>query len=296
MGLCIADSLIVNEGKIKPVDIMKRFIAWWYCGYNNAFKNDKFHNTSVGLGGNISASFDNFLECKDYNKLEATKAGDKYTSGNGSIMRNAAIPICFSYDLDEALEASDKQSRITHQGNEAADCCKLLTYIVWQILNGNSKGTLKDTLDNILCKDSEIFSKLKEESVKGLAMSEYKVNNPQSGKYENWNWKSQEFGYNESIQNFSKTYAGSYAMDNMAMSLHILYYTGSFKQAITIASKLRGDADSVASVVGQIAGAYYGLKGILSQWIKNLIQWDEKTIALRGYILSQIAKNKKNKK
>ena len=33
MGLCLADSLIENNGEFDPKDIMKRFILWWYCGY-----------------------------------------------------------------------------------------------------------------------------------------------------------------------------------------------------------------------------------------------------------------------
>ena len=35
MGLCLADSLIVKKN-FDPVDIMRRFLAWWHCGYNNA--------------------------------------------------------------------------------------------------------------------------------------------------------------------------------------------------------------------------------------------------------------------
>ena len=116
-----------------------------------------------------------------------------------------------------------------------------------------------------------------------------------NNKNENWNWKNEIFKYNVERTKYKQGYIGSYAMDNMAMSLHILYHTTSFEQAITIASRLCGDADSVAAVVGQIAGAYYGLKNIPAKWINNLLQWDDGTIALRGYILAQIAKNKTTK-
>ena len=104
MGLCIADSLLENKGIFKPKDIMMRFILWWFYGYNNAFKLDqeRANKHSVGLGCNISGSLESYI--KSNGKYEYTKFGDKNTSGNGSLMRNAAIPICYFRDKDEALD------------------------------------------------------------------------------------------------------------------------------------------------------------------------------------------------
>ncbi len=48
-------------------------------------------------------------------------------------------------------------------------------------------------------------------------------------------------------------------MDNMAMSLNTIY---NFKDAIIRAANIRGDSDSVASVVGQMAGALYPIEQI----------------------------------
>lgn len=42
------------------------------------------------------------------------------------------------------------------------------------------------------------------------------------------------------------------------MSLHILYHTNSYKEAILKAINLGGDADTVGAVTGMLAGAYYG--------------------------------------
>ena len=81
-------------------------------------------------------------------------------------------------------------------------------------------------------------------------------------------------------------------MDNLAMSLHIIYHTKSFKEAIIKAVNLRGDSKSLASVVGQIAGAYYPIEKIPSVWIKRIIKWDDGEIALRGYMLSRLHSRK----
>ena len=130
MGLCLTDSLIEKEGDFDPNDIMMRFILWWYHGYNNAFRYDnKRHNKhSVGLGGNISESLYTYIMEKGKNPY--TIYGNRNTSGNGSIMRNTAIPICYFRNLNDALEKAKLQSKITHQGDEAAGCCQLLTFII----------------------------------------------------------------------------------------------------------------------------------------------------------------------
>ena len=108
---------------------MMRFILWWYCGYNNAFRfdNKRKYKNSVGLGGNISGSFKQYI--KDFGKDPFTRYGDRNTSGNGSIMRNAAIPICYFKNDKIALKYAKYQSLITHQGDEATGCCQLMTYI-----------------------------------------------------------------------------------------------------------------------------------------------------------------------
>ena len=133
MGLCLADSLIVNNGNLIINDLMLRFLAWNYGGYNNAFRfNEKYKlypRQSVGLGGNISMALFRYYAVQN----DETDAGDKNTSGNGSIMRNAAIPICFYYDIKKACDMAKKQSLSTHQGEEARECCSLLTFIIVKI-------------------------------------------------------------------------------------------------------------------------------------------------------------------
>ncbi len=43
------------------------------------------------------------------------------------------------------------------------------------------------------------------------------------------------------------------------MSLNIVYNTTTFEQSILKAVNLGGDADTLGAVVGQIAGAIYGI-------------------------------------
>jgi len=75
-------------------------------------------------------------------------------------------------------------------------------------------------------------------------------------------------------------------MDAMAMALHCVWTTSSFKDAMLKCANTRGDSDSVCSVTGQIAGAVYGLKEIPRDWIKAVLKWDpDYYIPLRAYKL-----------
>lgn len=226
MALCLADSLILNE-KLSIQDLRYRFLLWWFLGWNNAFGYDdeRSNKHSVGLGGNIHASFAEFIK----NENESfTQAGDKETSGNGSIMRNSPIPLFAHYDLNYATQLAYEQSRSTHQGEEAAECCRLLTFIV---VNAFHKG---DGTKNVLNHLSEFKSKLY--SVNCLAQSKNEESHEENKhlKLEDrkWNWKDKTYRYCESRAVKKPGYIGSYVMDALAMALHCVWTTNSFEEAL----------------------------------------------------------------
>ena len=297
MGLCIADSLIEKNGEFNARDIMMRFVLWWFCGYNNAFRLDhkRENKHSVGLGGNISESIYQFI--KSNGQYEYTISGNKNTSGNGSIMRNGAIPICYFKEELKALEYAKRQSLTTHQGDEAAGCCQLMTFIIIKILNVKIKNLKNQKIINssnkIQYSLASLLDNLKDDFKCEYKSVNYLAQSKQEGidKNRNWNWKDKNFRYSEYRAEKQPGYIGSYCMDGLSMALHILYTTDNFKDAMLKAVNLCGDADSLGSIVGQIAGAYYGLDSIPENWITTLNKWDNNEIALRGYILCNLFKN-----
>jgi len=277
MALCLADSLLVKK-TFDPIDLRIRFWNWHSFGYCNSFGYDTKRSTnySVGLGGNISLSMREFVS----QQIPFTKAGDTNTSGNGSIMRNSPIPIYFAKDINLALEMASNQSRTTHQGVEAAECCRLLTYFTVQALNGRSK--------------EEIFDSLKSFQTDSYSVYKLAINEPEENDSinRNWNWKDLDYKYSPSRAEKQPGYVGSYAMDAMSMALHIIFSTNDFKSALLKSANLRGDSDSVSAVVGQMAGALYGAQSIPKDWIESILKWDPKgTIMLRAYKLSQHGNN-----
>jgi ADP-ribosyl-[dinitrogen reductase] hydrolase len=49
----------------------------------------------------------------------------------------------------------------------------------------------------------------------------------------------------------------------------------SFEQAVLLAANLGDDADTVAAITGQLAGALYGASGIPEHWRERLAWRDE---------------------
>jgi ADP-ribosyl-[dinitrogen reductase] hydrolase len=282
MALCITDSLLVNKG-FHPIDIMLRFLAWWYFGLNNSFgfdpqRTQSSMRTSVGLGGNISLSFDQFCNTG----CMYTNAGDSNTSGNGSIMRCAPIPIFYHCNFKQACQISRLCSRITHQGIEAQECSALLGYIITlsiQLSKDKKMLSPKQVLTG-LPYEFKSFNK----SVALLALSQQEDQHPDR----DWNWKNPSFKYSPTRSKEQPCYVGSYCMDALAMALHIVYWSNSFQEAISRAAALGGDSDSVAAVVGQIAGALYGSKAIPLEWIREVERWANGTIAWKAWLLYKL--------
>jgi ADP-ribosyl-[dinitrogen reductase] hydrolase len=64
--------------------------------------------------------------------------------------------------------------------------------------------------------------------------------------------------------------ATGYVVDTMHTVLHFLFSTSSFQDCVISTVNCGGDADTTGAIVGAIAGAYYGMDGIPSDWLRKL--------------------------
>eukprot|EP00928_Gymnodinium_smaydae_P055554 TRINITY_DN39069_c0_g1_i1.p1 TRINITY_DN39069_c0_g1~~TRINITY_DN39069_c0_g1_i1.p1 ORF type:complete len:547 (-),score=74.80 TRINITY_DN39069_c0_g1_i1:120-1679(-) len=279
MALCLADSLLQHRG-FHPRDLRLRFLAWWTLGYNNAFGRDNRRAAvwgsaeSIGLGGIIGESL------KEFSRIPAdyTKTGSIRSSGNGSIMRNAPVAIMYRNDIKSALEVAWRQSKTTHQGDEAADCARLLT---WICIRAMSEG--KAVLKHLGEFDAKLYStKCLAESVQE---ERHEENKGMDLDERNWNWRHESWQYAAARVAEQPGYAGSYCMDCLAMALHCVHWTTSFEAALLSAANLCGDADTVAAVTGQIAGAIYGASAIPTRWQHVVERWDAEDTRVRAWLL-----------
>jgi ADP-ribosyl-[dinitrogen reductase] hydrolase len=65
-----------------------------------------------------------------------------------------------------------------------------------------------------------------------------------------------------------------YVRHTMIAAVWAFQTTDNFRDCILKAANLGGDADTIAAVAGQLAGAKYGLSGIPSEWVDKLAQRD----------------------
>jgi len=281
MSLCLADSLLSQHGW-DACDCRWRFHCWWSFGYNNAFGRDleRPKHNSVGLGGNIGASLDEFIK----KRTEYTTAGDTKTSGNGSLMRCAPVPIFYSQHHKQALKIARLMSLTTHQGEEAAECASLLTHIIVKAINHPSdkaRVVKQEVLNDLLATAGPCVFSTHLYSVQCLANSQAELRHASNKEAElvdrNWNWKAASFQYSPARAKEMPGYVGSYCMDALAMALHCVWTTRSAAGALLKCVNMRGDSDTVGAITGQVAGAIYGVSsdsGIPLDWVISLQQWD----------------------
>jgi ADP-ribosylglycohydrolase len=320
-------------------DARVRFWSWWFGGYNNAFrrvvveapaptKKGLFGGfslskgssggggggggaakaahppTSVGLGGNISRSL--------YSMAAGEPPAPRYESGgqdagNGSLMRLAAVPVCFGAagDLPGACDAAEASSYTTHPGPIAAEACRFLAFLLVRALERGGEedgaGAAAQFLEAVADEYMErVLPSRPPEVGDATALLRRLLlgREPDGGLERNWNWRtrgggldlcgtlarrgSQYNGYPNSAG-----YFGSYSLDGLAVALHAVHATDSFDTAIEKCVNFLGDADSTAAIAGQIAGAFYGWGEIGERFKRALQKWDGEEIALRGALLVQ---------
>lgn len=309
MGLCIADSFIVRGG-FDGSDMRLRFWHWWENGMNNAFRKDPTRSDSVGLGGNISKSLFCIPEGTQYVPNTQPKPVFQVSgedAGNGSLMRNAAVPIFAHNDLEMGMDIARRQSYTTHPGPMASEACAFLTYACFQALNADASAAqnprefleeaVTSYLNNVL---PSVEAAAKSDSARGACKKMARLltsAEPDSGKERNWNWKSASLDIEATLQRrgsqyngypVSAGYYGSFCMDGLAVALWCVYNTTNFNDAIVRCVNFLGDADTIGAICAQLAGAIYGYSAIDERFLNWLKKWDDDEVALRAIVLHEL--------
>jgi ADP-ribosyl-[dinitrogen reductase] hydrolase len=69
--------------------------------------------------------------------------------------------------------------------------------------------------------------------------------------------------------------SSGYVLHTLEAALWCVGRTADFRSAVLLAANLADDADTVAAVTGQLAGALYGRSGIPAEWLDRLA-WRER--------------------
>ncbi|MDZ4257687.1 MAG: ADP-ribosylglycohydrolase family protein [Gemmatimonadales bacterium] len=159
---------------------------------------------------------------------------DSNSAGNGSVMRLAPV-VAWAPDEETAVSLAHQSSRTTHGAAEAVDGCVLLARLLFAAYRGEDPTAP-------MARVGEGWS-VALRTVAAMARAEgYAPPAPPTG----------------------------YVVDTLACARWCAARGRNFREAVLLAANLGGDADSIAAVTGQIAGAIWGVEGIPPEWLERL--------------------------
>ncbi|MEI0558819.1 ADP-ribosylglycohydrolase family protein [Brachyspira intermedia] len=241
LTLCLLDNL--NNKNINYNDIMDSFALWY----------DKGHYTADGdifdIGITTRDAIDNYKSGKNPIKCGLS---NEYSNGNGSLMR--ILPIAFYikkyfdgklFDNSEVINIIYNISSLTHSHKRSLIACVIYTAIALNLINDMN---IEEAINKAL-KDSFNYYK-----------NEKEINNYR-----------RIFDSDFKNLNDTKIESSGYVVHTLEASIWILLNTSNYKDAVLKAVNLGNDTDTTAAVTGGLAGLYYGIDNIPTNWIDTLI-------------------------
>lgn len=161
---------------------------------------------------------------------------DPNTAGNGSLMRLAPVVIYAVGRPDvNSSDLAARQSATTHGAQACLDACRLFAAMLFDAIKGAPRTHV------IRTPVGEVH-----ESLAPIAAGSYRG------------------AHRDRIK------SSGYVVHTLEAALWCVSRTTSFRDAVVLAANLADDADTVAAVTGQLAGAIHGLQGIPKEWIGRL--------------------------
>ena len=238
MALCLAHSLL-HKNAFDPTDQMNRYCNWYNYGYMSS------NGECFDIGMTVSDALRKYLETKN----PFSGSIDKFSSGNGSIMRLAPIPIYYFEDIDACIKYAGESSRTTHGSLLCIESCKLFSYLIHKAFNSNGKNEIFEAIPGNYCAELHPVS---------------------------------EFSFK--TMDYMELTGSGYVIESLISALWCFYHGESFKDSILLAANIGNDADTTAAICGQIAGAYYGYSEIPKEWRESITMAGEiKQLALDLY-------------
>ena len=235
MALCLAESL-VECGGFDARDQMDRYVRWWKEGYLSST------GECFDIGGTVRDAL------SGYQSTGQPLAGstDPYSAGNGSLMRLAPVPLFFAGDPSQAIDMSGESSRTTHGAATCVDACRYFGGLIVGAVQGMDK--------------------------EALLASRY---SPVAGLWDRHPLCAEidEIAAGSFRRKERAEIAGSgHVVKALEAALWAFYRSQTFREGCLLAVNLGDDTDTTAAIYGQIAGAYYGIDGIPSEWRGRIAQ------------------------
>ncbi len=244
LTLALIDS-IIEKNKIDYVDIMDRFSNWlMYNDYTARGEVFDVGNATSRAIMNYGRGIDP-LECGGISE---------YENGNGSLMRILPIAYYLQKQKDNTMESKmeivHNVSALTHRHPISLIACGIYVNIALRLLK------IEESL--YVCVEQGISE----------AFEFYDTEMPDEA--DNYNRLRNLSSFSNLAEEEIKS--SGYVVDTLEASIWCLLNTNSYKECVLKAVNLGNDTDTVGSVVGGLAGIYYGSDDIPEEWLDVLVR------------------------
>lgn len=237
MALALADSLVSAGWDLN--DQAQRYLDWWRTGRYSV--NGRCFD--IGIATRLALA-------RVERGTAATSAGDvaDSASGNGSIMRLAPVPLryleLFRSDPDKLADYAEQSSYPTHRSAKCLSACRYLALVLAALMEGHER-------EEVLASDWPLLHGLHARkplhpAILEVAQGSYRAKEPPLIR------------------------GSGYVVASLEAALWAFHSAPSFEAAVLAAVNLGDDADTTGAVCGQLAGAYFGDRGIPAQWLQQL--------------------------
>lgn len=223
-------------------DMMVRFYRWFNFGdYTVA-------GESFGVGNTTRKAIHTFEKGKS--ALECGRDSEN-DNGNGSLMRMLPLAFYLQYipNEEERMQIIHDCASLTHAHKRSHIACSIYIFLCMALFAGKEK---KEAAQLAIRKAFKYYK----------ALPEYKD-------------ELQHYKALEDLDAFiaredSEISSSGYVVDTLEAAIWCFYTTHSYKACVLRAVNLGDDSDTVAAIAGGLAGVYYGVEAIPSEWMDVL--------------------------
>lgn len=243
MLLCTVESLLNSNG-LDSGDLGKLFVRWYKESYWTPW------NEVFDIG---NATFLAIANLSKGVKPELAGGDSDMSNGNGSLMRILPIALYFAKaPTTELLDYAHRASSLTHRHLRSQMACGVYCVMAAVLLDGaNPAEAYRQAIEKV---------------------QPYYQQQPYAAQLPHFNRTfSDKLGsYDE-----KDIKSGGYVIHTLEASIWCLLTTNSYQEAVLKAVNLGGDTDTTGIVTGGLAGLYYGLDAIPSEWLKVIARRED---------------------
>ena len=249
LALALAESIAKVGWDLN--DQAERYAQWWKTGKYSV------NGCCFDIGITTATALGNFLKTKD---ARTSGLSDERSSGNGSIMRLAPVPIRYHghypNNMPELARLAEESSLTTHASDQCVSACRYMSLVLAALIHGEDRNKVLSPSWGPLAELNA--DKPLHPLVLAVAQGSFREKTPPAIRGSGW------------------------VVESLEAALWAFHDASSFEEAVLKAVNLGFDADTTGACCGQFAGAWFGESGIADHLRQGLARYDMLNDALEG--------------